>query len=642
MNKLIGPSHGIATKASFELKASVLDFPIHVTQLGTAILGEPVVFEAGAPPHDIAVPIPHLPGLDAIEVASASFSIASAAHLRTQATSATTPSEAVAITLSGVAAGQTVHLSGVTLSELSVTPPAGLVYALRGSSTTVFWSRNDSGAVVTSTTNPGGTVQHLHLVVRPATGGNAGPPIATAPHFRMPGPSPSLYGPALAGASLLLTRRSNGLVDAVLNLTPKQPMAACTVILGTAAEGTAGIGPNDGLPTELRPLNWSARTAEAKFDTRAQGITVSTHAGATPADEGALVAQFDRDPGGTLRVVDFAPAARAALDQGYPSATGPDLGLTLRVKVATPGALHMKLGAVAARYVHRPLPNPDAIALRGAPERMVIPVPQGLRPQGLSFRLDGRYGPARLISAADQAPSASREGYRIAGPQRLARRLLLTPKETALPLARLALYGRASEAGEILITRHGGDEVRIGPPLGPPVSCPLAADAYPRWHRVDVPARDGLPPHPAAVWISVQATKGVFWWHADMAPQPDAAQATADAGATWARVVGRPLTQAWVNEVDPATGDPAPLSPVSLGWTNGTLNADIVGVGAGPMPRDFTRLWVASGSADAAFLSAIATLPGQLALDLHCTRDLDLSLAEVALTYDPWTAGGAS
>lgn len=639
MSIVIGPTytHTPGFPGGFGLTSSVLDFPVNVVALAPAITGEPEVFDAGAPPHDLTIPIPHLPGLDEIELTSASFSIASAPYPRAQSVSAgSPPGGAVAITLGGVAPGQSVTLTGIELSGLTLTPPAGVTYALQGSGGTVYWTL-DGSDVVSSTSNPGGNVQHLHILVRPGTGNGAGPPIVAAPHFNMPGAGAGLYGPALGGGRLSLSNKGDGRADVLLTLSPPQPMSACTVLVGTAGES----GAHGGLPTDVATVDWSANGVEARFDTRAQNITVTTHAGATAPEDGALVATFETDPGALLRAVDFAPAARVALDQGYPTASGDDLGLTMRVAVATPGALHLQLGSVAARYIQRPLPLPAALSLRGAPETVEIPLPQGLRPLGLSFRADGRYGPARLIAGADATPLAATEGYRVAGSQRMARRITLNPRETTLPLVRLALFGRASAAGELLITRHGGDATRIGPPLGPPVSLPVTPAPAPRWHRAAIPLRDGLPPQAGAFWLSVQATKGVFWWHADMDPTTPEAQISTDQGTTWAKVSGRPYAQAWVNEVDPVTGDPAPLSPLALGWQNGVLNADIVGVGAGPMAPEFTRLWVAEGRANAAFLDGIAQLSGKLALSLTSTRDMELSLSDVVATYDPWTAEGS-
>ncbi len=643
MSRVIGPTYALedGMAETFGIVATVLDTPVVAMALAEALLGDPVLFDQGAGPHDIAVPIPHLPGLDEIELTWASFFIASAPFGRSQAVSGENPGNAaVGIVLDGVAPGQTVNLTGLTLTGLAATPPADISYALTGTGGTVYWML-DEGELVSSTTNPGGTVQHLHILIRPGTGSAAGPPIAAAPHFNMPGAAVGLYGPALGSTGLSLLRQPDGQVNATLTLTPAQPMSACTLMVGTAAEGGAAIGAHGGLPTDLVGVDWSATTVEGRFDTRAQGIMVTTHAGATAPAEGALVASFDTDPGSAPREVNFAPAARAALEQGYPTATGPDLGLTLRVQVIdTPGALYLQLGSVGARYVQRPFPLPASLSLRGAPETVRIPLPTGLRPQGLSFRVDGRYGPARLTADADAAPESSRQGYRIAGPQQAARRLLLNPKETVLPLARLALYGRASEDGEVLITRHGGDQARIGPALGPPVSLLVSASDTPAWQRVDIPLRDGLPPHAEALWVTVQATKGVFWWHADMGAALPASQTSADGGVTWTSALGRPLTQAWVLEVDPASGDPAPLAPLALGWEDGVLNSDIVGVGAAAPAPDFTRLWVAEGAGNAALLDGIAGLPGPLALRLNSTRDVDLSLTDVVLIYGPWSAGG--
>ena len=87
MSLVIGPTYtfenGLAE--TFGIVATVLDTPIIATVPAEALLGDPVVFEEDAAPHDIAVPIPHLPGLDEIELSEAGFSIASAPYERSQA-----------------------------------------------------------------------------------------------------------------------------------------------------------------------------------------------------------------------------------------------------------------------------------------------------------------------------------------------------------------------------------------------------------------------------------------------------------------------------------------------------------------------------------------------------------------------------
>ena len=651
MSMILGPTYSHSGAAAMQslLEAgafgSVLDTPIAVMQLAQPILGDPVLLEPGGDPHVLPLAIPHLPGLDEIEVVSASFRIASAARLRSQSVSATDTGadKQVPVTLSGIAPGQAVFLSRVRIEGLQVTPEGATAAALAGSGGTVYWRQAEAG-VVSQTSSPGGSIQHLHVLVRPGTSGGAGPPIAAAPHFAMPGEGSSLYGPALGAAVMSVTRRSDGKVDVSLTLSPAQAMTAVTVMVGTAAPTGTAIPTHDGLPTDMRGASWSADTVEAEFDTRPAGITVTASAGAMDPASGALVVQFDTDPGGSLREVDFAPAARAVLDEGYPSAQGGDLGLELRVEVAASAALHLQPGSVSARYVQRPLPVPEALSLKGAPEVLRLPVPPGLRPSGLSFRADGTYGPARLVLAADTTPPSPREGWRIAAGTRVARRLTLSATERNLPLSRLAVFGRASVDGEVLITRHGGDELRIGPALTPPVSLPVTASDVPRWHRGQIPLRDGLPPHQDACWIVIQATKGVFWWHGEteLSLPPGVAQASGDGGTSWSAVPGQPLLQAWVDEVDAGSGTPAPLLPLSLAWDGGVLNADIVGVSTGAAPPDFTRLWLAEGAAHAAFLEAVAGVGGTLTLHFDCRRDVELSLSDVALSYDPWTAGGGA
>lgn len=647
MNLVIGPTYtmaGTSTGAFAGMPGvlmSVIEAPIAFTYFGDALTGDPIVFDAGAEPWILPVPIPRLAGLDAIEVGHAGFRIASAAYLRRQSVAATAPSGgAVTVSLTGAAAGQAVALQLLAVTGLVVPPSGATNYALRGDNQTVYWTVDaGSGDVVSQTSAPTGTIHHLHVLIRPRVGGANGPPSAAVPAFAMPGAGSSLYGPALGGASLNVQRRSGGRIDLAIDLAPAQPMSACQVFIGTAAKGS----PHEGLPNEVAAVTWTADSIEGTFDLRPAGITITAHAGSMDPADGALVAQFDTDPGAAPLDVDFAPVCRALLTDSYPTSQGADLGLALRVAVAAPCALRLQLESVAIRYVHRPLAGGAAPALRGAAETIQVPVPASLRPQGASFRLDGRYGPARLVNAADDATAASRQGFRVAGACRIARRLGLSPKERTLPLARIGVFGRASEDGELLISRHGGSVPRIGARIGAPLSLPIGAAPAPAWHRVEIMAADALPPHPDAIWIVVEATKGVFWWHADLDDAPadpteSLAQRSTDSGATWSHLGGRPLLHAWVTEIDPATGEPAPVLPLSLAWDDGVLNADVVGVAASP-GAEFTRLWVAEGAAHGAFLDGIADLDSGLGLHLACRRDVDLSISDLVLTYDPWTAG---
>ena len=643
MSPVISPTYDVQLQPEigFGQTVTVLQDPVIATALAVTVLGDPIILNADGTAHDIAVPIPYLPGLDEIEILSATFSIASAPYERLQSAPARSLSEtALQISLGGVAPGQTVSLTSVQVKDLHLSPPAGLSYALAGSNSTVYWYL-DGTEVVSSTNDPGLTRQHLHFLVRPGTGSATAPPIAAAPHFNIPGAGGGFYGPALGGAKLDVTRQS-GRVDATLTLQPPQPMQSVSLVLGTSAEGSDSIAKHAGLPTELRALAWSASSAEASFDARIQGITLTTHAGAMAAEDGARVAQFDVDPGTQLRQVDFAPAARAVANAGYATASGSDLGLTLRASATVEGAVYLPLGSVSARYVQRPIPVPAELTLQGAPGVVSLPVPTGLKPLGMSFRVDGRYGAARLVLDADRASPDLRHGLRLAAPTRAARRLILNTKEQSLPLSRLAVFGRASAAGELLVTRHSGDAERIGAALAPPVSIPLAPSDRPSWHRAVVATQDALPPHMDAQWLVVQVTQGVFWWLSDPNAPISATQVSTDDGTSWRHTEHRALAQAWVDEIDPATGDPAPLSPLALSWSGGILNADMIGIGSAPLAADFSRNWIASGTLHAPFFEGIQALDGTLELTFQSDRDVALSLSDLVLTYDPWTAGGAT
>jgi hypothetical protein len=332
--------------------------------------------------------------------------------------------------------------------------------------------------------------------------------------------------------------------------------------------------------------------------------------------------------------------ARSLLKSSYPTSSGSDLGLQLNFSCDSPGKLRVNLAVAAARYLRRPLAgDTEDRSLKGAIESVNFPIPENLKPAGLSFTIDGNYGPARLVLAADNTLENPRHGFHVANSTRLARRMSLTNVESRLPLARVALFGRASEEGELLVSLHNGDEIRIGSPIGEPVSIPLLPASQPSWHRAGFPADKMLPPHPDAVWVVAQVTRGVFWWHADM-DDPNATQRSNDGGASWTLLPAKPLLQLAVVEVDDQ-GNPRPLQPLSLTWADGVLNTDIVGVTgqAQQLPAQFRRYWVAQESVHQSFLNRVSELGGLLKLGFHCRRDVELSLSNVVLVYNPWEAG---
>jgi hypothetical protein len=123
--------------------------------------------------------------------------------------------------------------------------------------------------------------------------------------------------------------------------------------------------------------------------------------------------------------------------------------------------------------------------------------------------------------------------------------------------------------------------------------------------------------------------------------QPGPGQRSQDDGGSWTKIEAKPISQLAVSEIDDR-GNPSPVDAVSLLWTDGVLNADLVGIGgqAGEHPPEFRRFWVAQVPAHDPFLNRIPELGGVLPLSFSCRRDVSLSLSQAVLVYNPWEAGG--
>ena len=148
-----------------------------------------------------------------------------------------------------------------------------------------------------------------------------------------------------------------------------------------------------------------------------------------------------------------------------------------------------------------------------------------------------------------------------------------------------------------------------------------------------------LPPHAPLLWLVVRATRGTFWWHGPL-DVPESTQRSDDEGSTFSQIAGRPLLHVSVTEVDSETGNPTPVFPVSLRWRDGLLNADLVGVAGreASLPPDFRRFWIAEGAAQSAFFNTVPALQGLLRLTFACQRDVELTVSNAVLTFDPWDA----
>lgn len=622
---------------------SVTALPVYSVQFQELQLaGETLEFTEAGQTLSLPVPLPRLAGLDELQIEQVGFNLSSAEYEDEITVSAQNVSAGGLSVVYSAPAGAPANLLRVEIQGLWIPASESATYVIKGgggSDSHVVYRWDAEGAQTAAAVGGDiGDADYLHFLVRPEVNGNFGPPMAAVPYFAMPGKGGAMYGPALGGANLALYHDDSGAVRAVLRFPAPPASGSFKLLIGKAAEGSKSE--HGGLPNDVEGVAWSAQSVIAVYDVRPAGVTVTANVIGGPSGE-PVVARFDTDPGGTPVHVDFAPVARSLLKAAYPSSSGDDLGLQLNFVSDSPGQLRIDLADAAARYLRYPLGDTSlSVTLQGAPAHVDVPVNEHLKPSGFSFAIDGVFGPTRLVAAADDAPPNARRGFRVTETTRIGCRMTLSERERNLPLARIAVFGRASEGGELLLTLNGGDSTRIGPPLAGPLSIPLEPTSTPKWHRVQFPSPGLLPPHPEAVWIIAQASHGVFWWYADL-EQSGPSQRSQDGGGSWSKIEAKPVSQLAVDEID-GQGNPSPVEPVSLVWTDGVLNADLVGIGTqtGDQPPKFRRFWVAQIPKHDPFLNRIPELGGVLRLGFSCRRDVSLSLSQAVLVYNPWEAGG--
>ena len=573
-------------------------------------------FPSGDEVREVPVPVPVLPGMDEVEVGAATAAVGSRPVERTtdHAGPAGTATRAT-LSFTPPAAGAPVTLLRIEIEGFSA-GTEGVARTLSAPGMVLSWAAGSAAA------SPGAlpAAHALHLLVSPASG----PPFLGVPAFPMPGAGGALYGNALGGCALAASRAGNGAVRLVLTPQGAPPLAALKLtVVRLAPEAPR-------LPNEGTPVPWRATAIRAVWQVHPAALTVE----ATGAGRAVKVAEMPGDPARRFMPFDFAAALRGLARPAYDAAPGAtqvaaDLGLALRVTARGPGAARLRLDSVGVRYLRRPLARPERLALRGAPVELVLAgAGSGLRPDALDLALDGSFLPERLTDASDETPPGARRGLVSEGTVRLARRSSLTEVERALPVARLAVFGRAAEDSEILLTLHAGDVLRVGPALGPAVSLAVAADEVPAWHLAPLAGALALP-LPPVVWLVMAVPRGRFLWHG-AAADDDTALLSGDAGGSWADAATRPAMQIAVREPI-ATPLPLPLRWSAAGQA-GSVSGDAAG-GEGP---SFRRHMLLAGAPAAAALAAVAQAPLRLAF--ACRRDVDLAVSEATFAYNPWEA----
>jgi hypothetical protein len=597
---------------------SLQALPIQIATFATpADSGTPLDFPSDGDSHDVPVPIPFLPGMDEVEVTTAAASIgARSIQRQSEHAGPSGGGESVTLSFTPPVAGAPVSLARIEIEGFTLAAESGTRRRLRpDSGGAVFWN---AGSGQGSSAATGVEPEHVvHLLLSPEDG----PPFLAAPAYPMPGSGGALYGEALGGAELSATLDASA-GKARLVLTPRGGAATPSRLTLTVVQNA----PDKNLPNEAAVTAWTATRIVAVWRLQPVTLNVEAVAGA----KAITVAQVPGDPGRDFIDFDFAAAARGLAEPAYASAAGQaDLGLALRVTATGPGAARLRLSQAGVRYLRRPLTQPARLNLRGAPETVTLAgAAGGLRPVALDLSLQGRLLPDRLTDGSDEQPQDPRRGLLAEGEVQLARRTALTPAERALPLVRLALFGRAASAAEVLATLHQGDLLRVGAALAPPVALTLAAASGPSWHRIALPPTL-LPPLPETIWVVLRATRGRFLWHGNTADD-DTALLSGDGGGSWASAATRPALQLAVREaVAGATALPVRWRAADR---SGTLATD---ASNGQAPEFGQHLLLAEDT-QAAPLEAVAVAP--LILAFTCRRDVDLSVTDATFAYNPWTA----
>jgi hypothetical protein len=611
-------SPSLTTFSSFGI-VSLRALPVQIATFATpADVGTLLEFPSGGEARDIPVPIPFLPGMDEVEVTTAAAAIGSRAVERPSEHAGPSGSgTSSTLTFSPPVAGAPVTLGRIEIEGFTLTAASGIRRRLQPTSgAAVFWN-SASGQASSGAT--GVEPEHaVHILVSP----DNGPPFLAAPVYPMPGDGSALYGEALGGAALTCVLDASA-GTARLVLTP-QTGAATPARLVLTVVRNAPDKPN--LPNEATPISWRAIRVTAIWRVQPANLKVEAVAGSKTV----TVAQTPGAQGRDFIDFDFAAAARSLCEPAYAAAAGQtDLGLSLRVTAIGPGAARLRLSQAGVRYLQRSLSQSVKLGLRGAPAIVELRgADSGLHPVALDLSVQGKLLPSRLTDGSDEQPPDPRRGLVAKEAIRLARRTALTPVERALPLVRVALFGRAAGASEILATLHQGDQMRVGVPLGPPVALTLESNPAASWHRIALtPAI--LPPLPEVIWVVLQATRGQFFWHGNPADD-DTALMSGDGGSSWADAATRPALQLSVHET---TITPTVLP---LRWRaadrSGLLAPDIT---HGSRP-DFAQHLLVAEDTQAAPLAALALAP--LTLAFTCRRDVDLSVTDATFAYNPWTA----
>jgi hypothetical protein len=470
----------------------------------------------------------------------------------------------------------------------------------------------------------GKPLEHLHVVVRPATpkaggGFTFGPPSFAAPPFALPSP---MYGPILGG--LTVTDLAGGRQRLEL------PATAGTAWLLQHATGTD-----------------AASLAPVRFTTVVRTVTID----AVPSDvEVVLAADGEEDevvlwshPGALLpdigeQDISFAPLAQRHLSARLASAgAAPTLPVSLSVRSATTGDLIVAQSALSARYRVKPLAaEPLTLALPGGWSDLALRAPAGLRALAGTLQAGVRHLGRELNGGSPDPPRALPDAGLRADANRWA--AVAVAVEGTAPLVSAQVLLAVPAATEAVVELRAGGAGAPGPALAAPVVAQLEPGP-PAWIEFELATPLAAP---GEVWLVVRATRGSVRWFAG-GDAGDASRISLDRGATWGAPepsltpAGAPLALLY-HRLD---GE-LPLPQVHLELAGAQVSADLLAGAARTGPASFTLTSLAVPDPVLAALRAAPGSPGErfeTTLTLFSRAVAELTLSGAALTYDPYGHG---
>ncbi|WP_261565106.1 hypothetical protein [Frankia gtarii] len=507
------------------------------------------------------------------------------------------------------------------------------------------------------TLDPANAPAGAFVVVRAATLGPDGAPVAGPPLFAGPGFD---TGPMLPRALAGMVVEGSG--DQLV-ITPPLPQGQSWLVQFATGTSPAALTPVAGQPTITRVTVVPA-PADVALLLRGRGpdeadTTLWRHPGALLPDAGRQLA-------------DFTPAAGRRLNQALtvpPGATpAATLALPLRLRSASAGAMRLGEQILHARYVVHPAAGaPMPLTFDGDWVDLPLDAPP-LRPSVSTLTLSARHLGRQVNPGSPLPPIAPPSGgVRVRADRIIAAAVSWSPADTpttgpagstasARSTGRAKSTGRAGPAPALAVVRllvaPVGDtelvaEVRAdaagapGAPLAGPLVLRLderARPGGPRWVSLALPVPVAVPA-PATLWVTVRANLGELrWFTAVDGPPP---RVSVD-GRAWGKTDAglAPPGRPWLRLLH--TVDPAAAPPPTLAFRRGEMPLGTVTLTPTGRPGEYTG--PSPATLPAAVVDALAAPPSPGAdaprrvttFSLLTTAALRLTVTELTCSYDPF------